>query len=469
MTISISSLKNSSSSSTAATAEWLSCVLNTDINPASLRTTYQSHFQALLRLETSALHLPEIHEALNLFQQSFSTSSGNSPLQELQNVQEQSQALTFFEVRGSGEMQFIDFKNSANDWVKDYLAEPAIVEVLSKQRRPESILLALAAGAECAPTKAWLNAGGTVVALMRSNPERYQELIKHARASAGTLVIPVKGHIELAIRDELLAQKAGFDLVNDFKLIPEILSHSTKLGHTVIGAYAYSPGSSHLIVQVAQDAIVEYAAQTYSPAQVAFHWLATPTDSQALPIEFIESSIGRYKNRSNLQKIRDLFWQILGQLKKPRVQKLSEELVVIDSSVQKQGFNYQFAKRIQRLRAHTLVASGFKVAYSITPPASTDSVLSHRILIASYRGAPRFGLQPFDKNLIGPIAMQQCLASLSHEFAFGHSMYSHYAVHGGLWRLAYNPKTVWIAATVSGLLGLLLPRNRAFRTISLTN
>lgn len=465
MTISTQSLVTHSSSSTKVVAEFLESALNTRVEPSQLRKTYQSYFQTLLNLELDPINFREVKRVLDLFQQSFITDT-NEQISELLE-QPHSEVIDFITITGTGELEILDFGNVAEHWVLEGIAEQGIVETLSSKKKPTSTLLALAAGAECAPTKAWLSAGGTVIAVMRPNPKRWLELIQFARKSAGTLIVPIKTQISSNLSDNDLSNLAGIDLVNDCTLLPAILSMSIRENHTVLGAYAYSPGSSHLIVQAVQDAIIAFAATHYEPEQVAFHWLATPTDSQLLPLEFKEYAISSYEHREWKIKGRDAFWRIFGQLKSPQHKKVGN-YVIVDSSVQKQGFNYQIAKRTQRLRAHLLKNQGFKVAYCVTPPATTDSVLDHRILKASYRGAPRFGLHPFDKDLIGPLAMQQCLHALSGECSEPHELYSKLSVHSGLWRLRYDPQTVWIPATISGLLGFLLPRNRAFRSISLT-
>lgn len=465
MTIRPISVTSKSSSSTAVVAEFLSVILSTEVNASTLRKTYQSYFQDLLSLENHPIDYPAIERALKYAQDSFIIESNQTIRDSL--ASEKNSEISFHEIQGTANPSFVDFGDAPSQWANQGIAEPGIVEVLAKNRAPLSLLLALAAGAECAPTEAWLAGGGTVVAVMRPNPKRWKELIDFARRSAGKLIIPLRGQISQSLTDDEIASRAGIDLVQDFRSLPAILSYAIGRQHTVIGAYAYSPGASHLLVQAVQDAFIEYASQHCSSDQVAFHWLATPTDSQLLPKEFIEYSKNRYTTRPAHLKLRDSFWKIFGQLHSP-ITLRKGDFVVVDSSVQKQGFNYQFAKRTQRLRALLLHSKGFAVAYGVTPPATTESVLSHRILIASYRGAPHFGLHPFDKDLIGPIAMQQCLYSLSIKFSNPHEVYSKIAVHGGLWRLGYDPKTVWAPATISGLMALLLPKNRAFRSVSLT-
>jgi hypothetical protein len=466
MKIQPKSLKSQSSSSTKVVAEFLESALNETVDPANLRKTYQTHFQTLLNLENSPIDFVEIQRVLDLFQGSFASDENASLTECLE--QELLNTISFITIQGAGEPQVLDFGDSPDEWVRLGIAEPGIIDVLKTIKTPTSTLLSLAAGAECAPTKAWLAAGGIVIPVMRQNPQKWLELIQYARQSSGTLIIPlITTDHSSDLQDNELANIAGIDLVGDLELLPAILRESIRVNHTVIGAYAYAPGSTHLVVQAVQDAFIAYASRHYTPEQVSFHWLATPTDSQLLPAEFEAYAISRYQHRSFFVKIRDSIWKIFGQLKRPHFVKLGS-YVIVDSSVQKQGFNYQIAKRTQRLRAHLLCNQGFKVAYSVTPPATTDSVLDHRILIASYRGAPRYGLHPFDKDLIGSLGMQQCLHVLSHDINEHHEMYSKIAVHGGLWRMRYDPQTVWVPATISGLLGLLIPKNRAFRSVSLT-
>ena len=61
--------------------------------------------------------------------------------------------------------------------------------------------------------------GATVVALARRKPANWRDLIQAARASAGTLVLPLSKPLAEGASDEELASAAGADLMVD---TPEI-------------------------------------------------------------------------------------------------------------------------------------------------------------------------------------------------------------------------------------------------------
>ena len=116
-----------------------------------------------------------------------------------------------------------------------------------------------------------------------------------------------------------------------------------------------------------------------------------------------------------------------------------------------------FAKRTQRWRAYLAAQRGISVSYQISPPASTWSVLSHRILHATYAGGPKFGLIPLDNEVARAASAAVLVADVlqrAHSNRMGESMvaiHQETAIHGGLWRVAYRPNSIWVPATILGI------------------
>jgi hypothetical protein len=144
--------------------------------------------------------------------------------------------------------------------------------------------------------------------------------------------------------------------------------------------------------------------------------------------------------------------------------RFGEKLALIDPTSGMQGSSYAFAKRTQRWRAYLANSTGVKVSYVVAPPARTYSVLSHRILNATYLGAPNFGLRPFKvkdatlattalllKDLHGPMPQRGSTA-----------LHTDAAIHGGLWRLIYTPSSVWTRATILGWPGLFAKKKTRY-------
>ncbi|MFM1956969.1 MAG: hypothetical protein RLZ41_368, partial [Actinomycetota bacterium] len=141
--------------------------------------------------------------------------------------------------------------------------------------------------------------------------------------------------------------------------------------------------------------------------------------------------------------------------------RFGEKLALIDPTSSVQGSSYALAKRSQRWRAYLANSQGVKVSYAVAPPARTWSVLSFRALNATYRGASKFGMQPFTvsdatlattalliRDLHGPMPQRGSTA-----------LHSESAIHGGLWRLVYRPAQVWTRATLIGWRGLFTNRS----------
>jgi hypothetical protein len=199
-------------------------------------------------------------------------------------------------------------------------------------------------------------------------------------------------------------------------------------------------------------------------SKLALSWLATPTDSAPGPASIGQRALERFGSRRAAHILRDSLLGIFNAARpaKPKFYDGAggEKLALIDASVQQQGPSYSFSKRTQRWRAYLAHYSGVKVSYAISPPARTNSVLRHKILRASYQGAPLFGVQPFEVKVAKSAAAAVLARDLNDPTSFTNKdttteLHSYSAVHGGLWGLAYRPRSIWIAATLLGLPALL--------------
>ena len=354
--------------------------------------------------------------------------------------------------------------DAAQIWAHEKIAEPGIINSFkfldAHKKLPISgdLLIALAGGAEYAPTKHWLSVGGTVAVVARPGAARWADLIQHTRNSGGTLLIPVlKSRVPesaIPLTDSAIAENAGLDLCDDTEAVASWIAALSvfRKDRLVLGQYAYSPGAKHILVQAVQDALADLICKKMPPSKIALAWLATPTDSTAVPASVLQDSLDRYSSRDAKTKFRDF---ILGMRKTDGEffdTRFGEKLALIDPTANMQGSSYALAKRTQRWRAYLANSQGVKVSYVVAPPARTHSVLSFNLLKATYRGAPKFGLQPFMvsdatmattamliRDLHGPMKQRGST-----------SLHTDSAIHGGLWRLIYRPSLVWTRATVLG-------------------
>ena len=367
-------------------------------------------------------------------------------------------------------------ESSATDWASEGLAEPGLIESFrfldnnSSLDLGKDLLFAVAGAAEFAPTEHWLRWGGVVGVVARPNPATWQKLIATARASGGTMLVPIRqGALTKKasdLTDEELAAVAGLDILDHYA---EISSWMRSLSprptrRFALGLYAYTPSVNHIRVQGVQECLAAIAMEKIPEGKLALSWLATPTDSAPGPASIGQRALARFGSRIPALILRDSLLGLLSAARpaKPKFYEGAngEKLALIDASVQQQGPSYSFSKRTQRWRAYLAHYSGVKVSYAISPPARTNSVLRHKILRASYRGAPLFGVKPFEVKVAKSAAAAVLARDLNDPASFANKdttteLHTFSAVHGGLWGLAYRPRSIWIAATLLGLPALL--------------
>ena len=118
-----------------------------------------------------------------------------------------------------------------------------------------------------------------------------------------------------------------------------------------------------------------------------------------------------------------------------------------------QGPNYALAKRIQRWRATAARRDGQLVSFHVAPSTRTRSVVKNRALAAAFAGAHRFGVEVFEPDTANTLMAALLVHDLStatpaHEHPWQDEAYA--AVHGGLWRAPYEPRSALGLAAVLG-------------------
>jgi len=386
-------------------------------------------------------------------------------------------------ITGSGSVEKVSvaghsgsLESLAASWDEQGWAEPGLAEsfrFLDQNhglRLDGNLLFAVAGAAEFAPTEHWLRWGGKVAVVARNNPATWMRLISLARTTGGTMLVPViradRSVPVSELTDEELSKVAGLDMLEHYAEIASWMNQlypETK-SKFILGLYAYTPKVNHIRVQGVQETLAGIACNNFAKDKLVLSWLATPTDSTAGPASIGQDQLARFARRSASRIIRDSFLGILNAAR-PANPKFfdsasGEKLMLIDASVQQQGPSYSFSKRTQRWRAYLAHYAGFRVSYQISPPARTNSVLRHRILRASYMGAPLFGVKPFEVDVAKSASAAALVRDVLDPNAYQDlhtttQLQCFSAIHGGLWRIAYRPRSVWIAATLLGLPALL--------------
>jgi hypothetical protein len=327
-------------------------------------------------------------------------------------------------------------------WVECGVLEPsAAAAVRTVVAHPEwlplpgTTVVVLGAGAEMGPLTALLRWGARVAGVDLPRPALWERVLDTARRSAGTLLYP----------------DGGADLITE---VPAVADWVAGLpGRPVLGDYVYADGATNVRVSTAVDALTVRLAAARDDVALAF--LATPTDVFAVPPDAVAQSVRAYAGRSRTAKLlgRPLRTLSAGRLLQ-RAYLPGSDPGVVDSLVAQQGPNYALAKRLQRWRATVARAAGTTVSMNVAPPTRTRSVVKNRALAAAYAGAHRFGVEVFEPATSNVLMAALLVHDLhtgggpAHEHPWQDEAYA--AVHGGLWRSAYAPRS---ALGLAALLG----------------
>jgi hypothetical protein len=347
-----------------------------------------------------------------------------------------------------------DLRRRLDAWVDEGVVEPTAREAVSLvMEHPEWLRLeghtvaVLGAGAEMGPLRALLRWGATVAAVDLPRPALWEPLLELGRTGAGRLLLPA--HTGPAGTPD--PAHLGADLTTD---VPAIAAWLAGLeGPLVLGNYVYADGADNVRVSVAVDELTTRLLAERDDLALAF--LATPTDVFAVPGEAVAHSVRAYESRSRRSRLlgRPLRAASGGRLLR-RAYAPGSDPGINDSLVAQQGPNYALAKRLQRWRATSARAAGGLVSLNVAPPTRTRSVVKNRALAAAYVGAHRFGVEVFEPATSNVLMAALLVHDLHtgggpvHDHPWQDEAYA--AVHGGLWRTAYAPRSALGLAAVLG-------------------
>ena len=346
-------------------------------------------------------------------------------------------------------------------WVSGGVIEPSCAEAVKEVaahpewlRLPGRTVIALGAGAEVGPLEVLLRWGVRVAGVDLPVPAVWERVLRMARQGAGELLVPVSQEARVAPDpdggDEAIARWAGLNLARE---VPDAADWLAGLdGPLVLGNYVYADGGANVAVCAAADALTMRLQAARGDVALAF--LATPTDVFAVPADAVAYSAHAYAARSRAAKLAGGPLRVVsrGRLLR-RAYVPGADPGINDSQVPQQGPNYALAKRLQRWRATVAREAGTTVSLNVAPPTRTRSVTKNRLLAAAYAGAHRFGAEVFepattrvlmaallvrDMQATGPLPAQPWQDE------------AHAAAHGGLWRIAYEPRSALALAALLG-------------------
>ena len=349
-------------------------------------------------------------------------------------------------------------------WVTAGIIEPTCADAIREvAAHPEWLCLpgqtvaVLGAGAEIGPLPVLLGWGARVAGVDLPQPALWDRVLRTAQGSGGTLLVPVAppgaGTAGGAPDPggETLQERSGLDLACDVPAAADWLAGLE--GPLALGNYVYANGAANVRVSVAVDALTVRLQAARDDLALAF--LATPTDVFAVSADAVGQSVNAYASRSRGAKLagRPLRTLSGGRLLR-RAYLPGADPGISDSLVAQQGPNYALAKRLQRWRASLARDGGATVSMNVAPPTRTKSVMQNRVLAAAYAGAHRFGVEVFEpattKVLMAALLVHDLHTGGGPAHAHPWQDEAHQAAPGGLWRIAYAPRS---ALGLAALLG----------------
>jgi hypothetical protein len=346
-----------------------------------------------------------------------------------------------------GELHGAALREQLERWVAAGVAEPSFATAIERvAEHPEWLALPgrtvalLGAGAEMgplAPLTAW---GARVAAVDVPRPDVQARIAATAGRGAGTVVVPVGPD-----------GTPGVDLVRGVPETRAWLDEAAGPDHLVLGTYAYADGGLHVRVSAAADALAADLLDRRPGTALAY--LATPTDAFVVPEEVVATARRAWAARGARRIAQAPLRAVSrGRLYAPAY---ADGRPVADVLVEQQGPNYALAKRVQRWRGVAARRAGHLVSFNVAPASWTRSVTKNRMLAAAYAGAHRFGVEVFApetaRTLMAALLVHDLHAPAPAAGAHPEALFSDAAMHGGLWRAAYDPRSVLGLAAVTGL------------------
>jgi hypothetical protein len=340
-------------------------------------------------------------------------------------------------------------------WVTEGVVEPAAAHAVARvDAHPEwlrldgRVVVLLGAGAAMgplAPLTAW---GAEVIAVDVPVQAVRQQILAIARDGASRVTLPT------AAGAEGDAERPGVDLAAELPRVSDWVERQIAGRPAILGTYTYADGAGHVRVNAAADAITARLLEAAPDTAVAA--LGTPTDCYVVEADVVRDARARWAARG----VRGLAQAPLrrasgGRLFAPSYpDALPDGSGLADVLVPQQGPNYALAKRLQRWRVIAARAEGRRASFNVAPASWTRSVTRNRVLAAAYAGAHHFGVEVFRPEtarvLMAALLVHDLHADTGEDRG-PEARLTAAAVHGGLFRAAYEPRSVLGVAALAGI------------------
>lgn len=344
-------------------------------------------------------------------------------------------------------------------WENAGIIEPSAREALSLVvANPEWLDLSgryfamLGASSEMGPLAPLCSWGANILAVDLPRPHLWDHIVRIAKTGSGRVYAPVAEGAEGDV-----TQRAGVDLITN---APEVRSWLAGIDDPfTIGNYVYADGANFVRLASAVDALISSLLGSRSDLSVAY--LATPTDVYAVSEEVVAGARARAKGSVLAGPLRAISGSRL--YARNYIELVAgedgREWGISDSLVPIQGPNYALSKSLQRWRAVIARENGTVSSANVAPASNTTSVTKNKMLAAAYRGAPAFGIEIFDPAttrtlmaamLVHDLRNPQADADPKVEVVHPFDLFIEGAMHGGIWRLPYQARSILPIGLVGG-------------------
>lgn len=319
----------------------------------------------------------------------------------------------------------------------------------------------LGAGSAMGPLRVLLELGANIIAVDIDRAPVWERLVKMARDSPGTLIMPVKKDPKSLKTDEDLFANAGADLLGQTPQIANWLIDQQPGKQLVIGGYAYLDSALFVRLAIAMDAIMEKVIAKRKNAALAF--LCSPTD---VFVTSDDSHDARAKAFKTLPLWQSLLRMIVpkNMLVKNAIRQAKADdgatFSIVDGLAVAQGPNYALAKRLQHWRCMLARNAGHTVSTNIAPSTATVSVVHNPQFAAAYKGMGYF--QPMEivyqdlsnavmtAMLLNDVCNPKAAANPANKLDNQIRLFTSGSCHFGIWRMAFKCGSI---GEVSALIG----------------
>jgi hypothetical protein len=352
-----------------------------------------------------------------------------------------------------------DLEAQCDLWAKQGVMEPDCANAIKAGAQKIGSLsgrtfVVLGAGAELGPTPLLLKAGATVAAVGTRKPGRWSALIKLARESAGTLLVPVPPNFTGG-DDDAVAQAAGGDLITEAPAFAEWVLGIAREGSgpITLGTYIYMDSDPNVRVTAVADWIAERLASELPASRFSCAWLTSCSTDLVVPEEACAAAQEIFDTRCT-------WWQrTVGK------RSCLEAIPSLDGArmaklfVERQGPNYALAQLMRQWRAMTLCMNGFVVSAPVAPACRTESVIHNKTFAVVLEGVGHLPpLEAFDADTAKTAMFGLLVSDLTEpmpQFQKPQQLFTRNSFHSGLWRcpidMASLGATLYMYGKLSGV------------------